>query len=204
MGKSQIIRRIHNAANTYKDYFVGNTYMFVYGDQYVEVIFKKSSFLHLTGVNTKLNSENFYDHALRHRGLRPQEIFFDRDHPYDLADKKTNCLSDLYKITIQDILIATDLNTMTLTYAIGITNLEFVICLGNATDKAGNLINNYMVPYSFRVETIQNNKFNDLFEVTHILKKRTGNKKYNTLTFGDETSIKHLSKEIKEKIELKP
>ncbi len=43
MGKAQIIRK-------YKDYFVGNTYMFVYEKQYIEVMFKKSSFLHLTGV----------------------------------------------------------------------------------------------------------------------------------------------------------
>lgn len=64
MGKAQIIRRIHNAAKKYKDYFVGNTYMFVYEQQHVEVIFKKSSFLHLTGVNTNLTAENFYTHAL--------------------------------------------------------------------------------------------------------------------------------------------
>ena len=176
--------------------------MFVYGEQYVEVIFKKSSFLHLTGVHTNLTAENFYNHALLSKGLRPQEVLFDTNHPYDLVDKKTNCLSELYKITVEDVLIATNLNTMTLTYAIGITNLEFIICFGDDVDYSGNLRSNYMVPYSFRVETIKNNKFNDLFEVTHVLKKKTGTKKYNILTFGDETSIKNLSKEIQEKIEL--
>lgn len=88
MGKAQIIRRIHNVAKKYKEYFVGNTYMFVYENKCIEVMFKKSSFLHLTGVDTNLNAENFYEHALIRNGLRPQEVLFGADNPYDLADKK--------------------------------------------------------------------------------------------------------------------
>ena len=38
MGKAQIIRRIHNSAKKYKQYFVGNTYMFVYENEFIEVI----------------------------------------------------------------------------------------------------------------------------------------------------------------------
>ena len=116
MGKAQIIRRIHNAAKKYKEYFVGNTYMFVYENQYIEVMFKKSLFLHLTGVATNLNAENFYDHALIRNRLRPQEVLFDNDNPYDLADRKTQHLADLYKITLTDVVIATDIVTMTFTY----------------------------------------------------------------------------------------
>ena len=135
MGKAQIIRRIHNAAKKYKDYFIGNTYMFVYEQQFVEVIFKKTSFLHLTGVNTNLNAERFFTHALAKKGLRPQEVSFDSDHPYDLADKKTSYLADLY-------------------------------------------------------------------EVTHVFKKKTGQKKYNELTFGDKTSVNNLHEEIQNKVEM--
>ena len=58
------------------------------------------------------------------------------------------------------------------------------------------------MPYSFRVEEIQNEKFGDLYEVTHILKKKTGSKKYNDLTFGEIDTIKDLSEEIREKIDL--
>lgn len=88
MGKAQIIRRIHEAVKKYKKYFVGKTYLFVYDKNYIEVIFKKSSFLHLTGVATNLSAENFYEHALIKNGLRPQEVLFGIDNPYDLADKK--------------------------------------------------------------------------------------------------------------------
>ena len=44
LGKSQIIRRIHRAALKYKEVFVGNTFMFVFNNDYFEVMFKKSSF----------------------------------------------------------------------------------------------------------------------------------------------------------------
>ena len=58
IGKSKIIKRIHKAALSYNQYFLGKTYMFVYDNQFVEVLFKKSSFLHLTGVDTKLNAKD--------------------------------------------------------------------------------------------------------------------------------------------------
>jgi len=201
VGKSQIIRRIHSAAKNYKSYLIGNTYMFVYEDKFVEVLFKKSAFMHLTGVSSNLKSEDFYKHALARNGLRPAEIYFDINHPYDLADKKTSCLSDLYKITVEDVMIATDMTTATFTYSIGITNLKFVICLGNNTDNEGTIINSCMVPYSFRVEEIDNSRFNNLYEVTHILRKSTGQKKYSVLTFGNKDTLMNLPLEIQEKIE---
>lgn len=201
MGKSLIINRIHNAAHSYKKHFVGSTYMFVFDNQYCEVQFKKSSFLHLTGVGTKLNADDFYKHALSPKGLKPNEIFFDRIHPYDLADKKTAILDILYRITSTDILIAKNISTATFTYKIGLTDLEFVVCLGNNTDRQGNVIDHYFIPYSFRVEEIKNEKFGELCAVTHVLKKQTGMKKYNILTFGDGNTLKELSKDILDKIE---
>lgn len=201
MGKSQIINRIHHAAQNYKRHFIGNTYMFVFDNKCFEVQFKKSSFLHLTGVGTKLSADDFYKHALSPKGLKPNEIVFDSNHPYDLADKKTAILDQLHRITSTDILIAENILTSTFTYKLGLTDLEFVVCLGNNTDKQGNVISNYFIPYSFRVEEIKNNKFSDLYEVTHIMKKQTGMKKYNTLTFGDVNTIKDFPNDILNKIE---
>lgn len=202
MGKAQIIRRIHHAAVNYRTHFVGYTYMFIYEKHYVEVMFKKSSFMHLTGVASKLKPVDFYKHALAKSGLRPSEISFNSEHPFDLADKKTQCLSDLHEITHDNVVVATDIVTMTFTYAIGITNLKFVICLGNDTDDAGNLKSNCMIPYSFRIEEIESSKFDRLYEVTHIFKKNTGERKYNELMFGNVEQVKDLPPEIQEKIEL--
>lgn len=100
MGKSAILKKIHNAAKNYQRYLAGKTFMYVYEGKSIEVVFKNSSFLHLTGVNTKLKAKEFYKHAKTKNGLKVQEFFFDKDHSYDLAEKKTDHLlvMILYKV----------------------------------------------------------------------------------------------------------
>ena len=34
------------------------------------------------------SSKEFYKHAKTKNGLKVQEFFFDKDHPYDLAEKR--------------------------------------------------------------------------------------------------------------------
>lgn len=68
-------------------------------------------------------------------------------------------------------------------------------------NNEGTIINSCMVPYSFRVEEIDNSRFNNLYEVTHILRKSTGQKKYSVLTFGNKDTLMNLPLEIQEKIE---
>lgn len=172
MGKSQIIRRIHRAALKYKEIFVGNTFMFVFNNDYVEVMFKKSSFMHLTGVASCLKADDFYNHALTEKGLRPGEIFFNEDHPYDLADKKTGILIELSDITDKDASVITDIETKTFSYKLGVANQEFTVYLG------------------------------DEYSVSHVLRKKTGEKKYHILTYGDRNALKDLNKDIQEKIAL--
>ena len=65
----------------------------------------------------------------------------------------------LYKITVADAVIATDIVTVTFTYNLGIANHEFIVCLGDDLDDAGNLISPYKVPYPFRVENIDDKKY---------------------------------------------
>ena len=172
LGKSQIIRRIHRAALKYKEIFVGNTFMFVFNNDYVEVMFKKSSFMHLTGVASCLKADDFYNHALTEKGLRPGEIFFNEDHPYDLADKKTGILIELSDITDKDASVITDIETKTFSYKLGVANQEFTVYLG------------------------------DEYSVSHVLRKKTGEKKYHILTYGDRNALKDLNKDIQEKIAL--
>lgn len=202
MGKSQIIRRIHRSALKYKEIFVGNTYMFVFNNDYVEVMFKKSSFMYLTGVASCLKADDFYNHALTERGLRPGEIFFNEDHPYDLADKKTSILIGLGDITIKDSSVVMDIETKTFSYKLGVANLEFTVCLGDDKNSQGEIHGNCKVPYSFRVEGIENSKSDKIYSVSHVLKKKTGEKKYHILTYGDIGNLKYLKDEIQEKLEL--
>lgn len=201
-GKSQIVKKIHSAAKMYKNHFIGKTYMFVYDNQFVEVVFKKSSFLHLTGVETKLSAEDFYKHALRKNQLRPSEFFFSTSHPYRLAVRKINCLDRLYELTVDDVLITTDITTTTFSYHLGVTNLEFVICLGDDVNKQGQIASSCKIPYSFRVESIKNSKYDKLFDVTHIFVKSTNDDKYRNLTFGNLDNIENLPDDIRNKIDL--
>ena len=81
MGKSAILKKIHNAAKNYQRYLAGKTFMYVYEGKSIEVVFKNSSFLHLTGVNTKLKAKEFYKHA-----KTKSEIFFCEELHYILQE----------------------------------------------------------------------------------------------------------------------
>lgn len=178
MGKSAILKKIHNAAKNYQRYLAGKTFMYVYEGKSIEVVFKNSSFLHLTGINTKLKAKEFYKHAKTKNGLKVQEFFFDKDHPYDLAEKKTDHLADLYRITNMEVLITEDVVTFTANYKIGITDLQFILLCGENRDKHGKLIDDCLVPYSFRIEEIGNEKFGELYEVDFIFGKQTNESKH--------------------------
>lgn len=205
ISKNQIVRRIRRAARSYREHLVGRTFMFVYDDKYIEVMFKTTCFYHLTGVGSNLSAADFYKHAVKGNDLKPSEISFDTDHPFDLVDLKTTHLKDLYKITIQDVFIADDIITATALYKVGITNLELTLCLGRDTDKEGNVINDRWIPYSFRVENIKNENFDSLYEVTHVFVKESNaskSAKYCDLTFGDTGKLAELPENIIGKIDL--
>ena len=197
-----LVNRIKNAALTYRQYLVGKTFMFIYDDKKIEVIFKKESFLHLTGVGSKLYARDFYKKAER-KTLRKSEIYFDASHPADFADIKTQYLSKLYELTISDIFIFEDIVTMTATYSLGLTNLEFTLCCGKNTDKMGNVLNDCYVPYSFRIGEIDNSKFGDMQEVEYILSKPTTQSKYSEITYGIQDNLQSLNESIRSKLDKK-
>ena len=203
ISKSTIVRRIRRAANNYKQHLLGKTFMFVYDNRYVEVMFKKTSFMHLTGVDSTLDAKNFFNHAVKGANLRPSEISFDPIyHPFDLANKKTEALNDLYKITVNDVFIVEGVVTMTATYKMGVTDIEMVLLFGEDTDAMGRKVSQCLVPYSFRVEYIANNKFSDMYSVDFVFAKKTGTKKYDEVKFRGKKEIDSLPEEIKNKLDI--
>lgn len=200
--RAQIIRKIHDAAKKYKQHFIGKTYMFLFNDTKIEVMFKKASFKHLSGVGSQLNAENFFNHAVKPNGLRPGEIFFSSEHPFDLAVRKIEHLSDLYKLTVNSVKIATDFQTVTFTYTIGITDMELILCLGPDCYDDGRLRSNYLVPYSFRIEEISENRCSNIYDVTYVFSRNSSERKYNTITYGNQNTITNLPEDIKNNIDL--
>ena len=56
--KAQIRSLILNAAHTYAKDLAGKVFLYVYGDEYLEIVFRKDCFLHLTGVDTLLSAND--------------------------------------------------------------------------------------------------------------------------------------------------
>ena len=146
------------------------------------------------------SSKEFYKHAKTKNGLKVQEFFFDKDHPYDLAEKKTDHLEDLYRITNMEVLITEDVVTFTANYKIGITDLQFILLCGENRDKHGKLIDDCLVPYSFRIEEIGNEKFGELYEVDFIFCKQTNESKYEIISYKGDKEMGTIPEEIRMKI----
>lgn len=45
------------------------------------------------------------------------------------------CLDTLYKLTVTDSMITTDIVTATFSYELGVTNFQFIICLGDDVNQ---------------------------------------------------------------------
>ena len=149
--KNEIIRRqIISAANEYKAKLAGHVFLYVYGDSYFEVVFFVDRFLHLTGVNSRLNGQDFYDKATS-AILTTKQFFYDADHLYVNAKKKLPCLIALPSLTDRLVCVVRNLPTKTLTYKLGVTNIDFTLGLTENTDLNGNIINDWYVPRTLRV-----------------------------------------------------
>lgn len=200
--KKILVNRIINAAQIYKNKLVGKVFLVAYEDKYVEIMFKVNSFLHLSGVATSLSAENFYKKAWK-RQLRDTEIFFNSEHPVDFADLKTTHLNSLYKIVTTDTLIGEGITVATAVFPIGITDVSIFVCFDKNTDKSGKLLNNFLIPYSFRIESIDNSKVGTLYEVKCVLERNSNEPKYKRINFGSKSDVEALSDEIKKLIDMK-
>ena len=61
--KNAIRQGITEAEIVYFQNLVGKTFLYVCGDEYFEVSFPIDHFLHLTGVETRLSTKDFYKNA---------------------------------------------------------------------------------------------------------------------------------------------
>lgn len=85
--KIDTVRRICDAAKLYKANLVGKKYLYLFDNRYIEVIYKKDSFKHLTGVESSLSANAFYKLAVQSK-LTDKQIYFSSSHPYELCQRK--------------------------------------------------------------------------------------------------------------------
>lgn len=88
-------------------------------------------FLHLTGVETRLSTKDFYKNAKKSI-LTNNQFYFDARHVYANAKRKLPCLKRLPELTNEMVCVLKNMETMTITYKLSVTNLEFT---GSVTRK---------------------------------------------------------------------
>lgn len=183
--KKLVIRnQIITASQVYQKDLAGKTFLYVSGDEYFEVVFQADCFLHLTGVSSVFGAKEFYEKA-KASTLTVEQFQFDSKHPYYNAKKKLSCLSLLPALTNSLVCIVKNMQTVTLTYKIGVTNLDFTLGLTENIDFAGNKINSWFLPRTLRVKDKSIERSNDGNFVDFIFSKDASMARYGTATFSD-------------------
>ena len=195
--KKNVIRQgITEAEIVYFQNLAGKTFLYVCGDEYFEVSFPIDHFLHLTGVETRLSAKDFYKNAKKSI-LTNNQFYFDARHIYANARKKLPCLKRLPELTNEMVCVLKNMKTMTITYKLSVTNLEFTLGLTENTDTTGNKINDFFLPMSLRVKDSSVEKSNDGEIIDFIFSKDASVAKYDVLLVEDKDKkipdcIKHL------------
>ncbi len=183
--KKAIRQQIVDAAQVYSTSLAGKTFLYVYGEEYFEVTFPTESFLHLTGVASKLTAKVFYKNAKKSK-LTIQQFYFDSRHIYANAKKKLPCLIRLPELTNTMVCILKDLQTLTIVYKLSVTNLEFTLGLTENVDSEGKKINNLLLPMSLRVEDSSVEKSGGGEVVDFIYSKDASLKLYDKVLVSDD------------------
>ena len=183
--KKAIRQQIVDAAQVYSTSLAGKTFLYVYGEEYFEVTFPTESFLHLTGVASKLTAKVFYKSAKKSK-LTVQQFYFDSRHIYANAKKKLPCLIRLPELTNTMVCILKDLQTFTIVYKLSVTNLEFTLGLTENVDSEGKKINNLLLPMSLRVEDSSVEKSGGGEVVDFIYSKDASLKLYDKVLVSDD------------------
>lgn len=195
--KKNVIRQgITEAEIVYFQNLAGKTFLYVCGDEYFEVSFPIDHFLHLTGVETRLSAKDFYKNAKKSI-LTNNQFYFDARHVYANAKRKLPCLKRLPELTNEMVCVLKNMETMTITYKLSVTNLEFTLGLTENIDNTGNKINDLFLPMSLRVKDSSVEKSGDGEIVDFIFSKDASVARYDTLLVEDKSKtipscIKHL------------
>ena len=197
--KNEIRKDIIDSAIIYSQCLAGKAFLYVYGDEFFEVLFPTNRFLHLTGVETYLSAKEFYKNAKKGT-LTNKQFYFDARHPYANAKKKLPCLKRLPELTNEMICILKDMQTDTVVYKLSVSNLEFTLGLTEDIDDKGNKVNEFFLPMSLRVEDSSVEKSKDGEIADFIFTKDASKMKYEAILVADRKksipdNIKHLISE---------
>lgn len=197
--KQQIANTIIAAVQNYKDYMVGKTFMYVFDNRFIEVVYRTKDFAHLTGVDSHLSANDLYRDSIRGK-LKSSQFYFSKRHPYDLCLKKIDHIENLSIFTNSELFLLETVLTDTTIFQFGMTDLDFTLCLGKDLDKQGNEKSSFYIAKSLRAEDCFDRATN-VYEVRYIFSKSNDERLYNTINYIDDScNISLLSDFIKEKL----
>ena len=181
--KIELRKQIISAANVYKQNLAGQVFLYVYGSTYFEVAYMTDCFKHLTGVDSPLRGNAFYDNA-KNATLATNQIYFNSRHPLKTAKKKIVCLHQLPQLTKDLVCVVKDMHTITITYKLGITNLEFTVGLTENLDTNGSKVNDWLIPRTLRINDKAIDAAADAEFVDFIFSKKAPDSQYSKLCFA--------------------
>lgn len=181
--RQNVVQQIHIAAELYRKNLVGRKFLYVFDGRYIEVIYKRANFRHLTGVATNLSARSFYSKAAQHI-LTTNQIDFTSVHPYSLCIRKLQHIVQIASMASSESFMLEEITTNTQRYKFGTTDLKFSLCMNKETDDSGNEKGECYVVQSLRDEDCFS-KTKDVYIVTHIFSKPNDEKKYSQLLFED-------------------
>ena len=178
----KIREQIVQAAAMYAT-LVGKMYLYVYGEEYFEVLFPAGSFKHLTGVGTILSAEKFYRMSVSKK-LSDAQLSFNKQQTVKKAKKKLPCLMRLPELTKSTVCVVRDLQTNTFLYRLGVTNLEFT--LGVSQPMFDNKFpSGVYIPRSLRVKdkAIENSSSGDFIDFIFEKSTKRVDYKYDFMSY---------------------
>lgn len=194
--KQEILLEIIKSAKLYKQNLVGKTFLYVFDNNYIEVIFKSRDFKHLTGVDSHLPAQDFYRLACK-GNLQVFQIYFSARHPYSLAQKKIKHLKYISSLAVSESFMLKVISTETETYKYGTTDLNFSLCFNKEYDDDGKEKGSCFIVKSLRDEDCFS-KSEDVFTITHIYSKKNDETKYSQELYCEKGhSINTLPSEVK-------
>lgn len=199
--KIDILNKIENAVSSY-DLLLNNTYLIIFEGNYIEVTFFKKNYKHLTGIMSSLSAEDFYNKA-KNRHLSENQIFFSQKHPYRTCKDKLYYLNNVDKLFLSDFFVVENVATLTRSYKLGFTDLNYSMLFTENTDDFGNRINEVLIPASIRVREDEFDKSSTQYSADFVFKKQNDiNEKYRELIFGDLSKVNEIPDNIKQLINI--
>ena len=188
------IRLITEAVKKYKAELVGKSFMYVFDDDYIEVLYNERNFKHLTGVHSDLPAKQFFDLAVKGH-LRPEQIGFTETHPFQLAMKKLGHINNLTELATSSRFILEGVATETKGYDFALTDGVFSVLF--APDEC-NRHSGTFVATSLRDRDCLS-KSRDVYRTDYILSRSTRTGKYDAVLYESEKT-KGLPDCVKDKL----